>query len=315
MSAGSERLRVAIIGLGDIAQRVYLPLFAARGELELVFVTRNEATLARLAGQYRPSAAYTGLDAALGGGLDAAFVHAATEAHPQLVRALLDAGVPTYVDKPLADTLAEAEALAALARARNTPLMVGFNRRFAPGYAELVGRPPDLILMQKNRIGLADEPRRVIFDDFIHVLDTLRFLQTGPVARMEVAAKIEGGLLHHVVVHLMGEGWAATGLMNRMSGANEEALEVMGGGAKRRVVNLAEVIDYAGAETLHRRGDWTPVARQRGLEQAVDFFVQAVRAGRMLDAAEAVETHRLCEEVLSRVPSSLAGEGGRGAAG
>ena len=294
----NARLRVALIGLGDIAQRVYLPLMAGRGDLELVLVTRDTAKLEVLSRQYHAAAAHTQLGPAIDGGLDAAFVHAATGAHPQILRELLEARVPVYVDKPLADSLSEAQALVELARARATSLMTGFNRRFAPAYAGLQGHPRDLLLMQKNRSGLADAPRRVIFDDFIHVIDTLRFLQPGPAARMQVAAKLSDGLLQHVVAHFIGDGWTAIGAMNRVSGAAEEVLEAAGQGRKRRIVNLSEVVDYDGAETLTRRGDWTPVARQRGLEQAVDHFLAAVRAGRRLDDADSLETHRLCEEIV-----------------
>ena len=35
--------------------------------------------------------------------------------------------------------------------------------------------------MQKHRVDLADTPRTVVFDDFSHVVDTLRFLLPAPV--------------------------------------------------------------------------------------------------------------------------------------
>lgn len=68
--------------------------------------------------------------------------------------------------------------------------------------------------------------------------------------------------------------------MNRLSGSNEEVLEVSGQDSKRQVVNLAEVIDHKGQPTVRRRGDWVPVSRQRGIEQAVLAFLDAVRAGK-----------------------------------
>ncbi len=55
--------------------------------------------------------------------------------------------------------------------------MVGFNRRFIPMVASLKEKgKANLILMQKNRFALPDLPRRFIVEDFIHVIDTLRFL-------------------------------------------------------------------------------------------------------------------------------------------
>lgn len=228
-------------------------------------------------------------------------MHAPTQVHPEIVTRLLEAGVPTYVDKPLAYELADSARLVALAEERGTSLAVGFNRRFAPGYAQCADHPRELILLQKNRTGLPEEARTMILDDFIHVVDTLRFLVPGPVDDVTVRARTEDGLLHHVVLQLAGDGFTALGVMNRLSGSAEEILEVSGQDTKRQVVNLAEVIDHTGRPTVHRRGDWVPVARQRGIEQAVLAFLDAVGEGRTLSARDALATHELCERVVREV--------------
>lgn len=188
-----------------------------------------------------------------------------------------------------------------LAERRGVSLFVGFNRRYAPGYTQCQDHPRELILLQKNRIGLPEEPRSMILDDFIHVVDTLRFLAPGPVDDVTVRARVEDGLVHHVVLQLGGDGFTALGLMNRLSGSTEEILEVSGQDTKRQVVNLAEVIDHKGQPTVRRRGDWVPVARQRGIEQAVLAFLDAVRAGKVLSARDALATHELCERVVRAV--------------
>ncbi|MFF6802237.1 Gfo/Idh/MocA family oxidoreductase [Streptomyces sp. NPDC012616] len=296
-------MKVGCIGLGDIAQKAYLPVLGARPGIELHLQTRTRATLDRVADTLRVprEQRHRDLDALLAAGLDAAFVHAPTAAHPEIVARLLEAGVPTYVDKPLAYELADSERLVELAEERGTSLAVGFNRRFAPGYAQCADHPRELILMQKNRIGLPEEPRVMVLDDFIHVVDTLRFLVPGPVDDVTVRARVEDGLLHHVVLQLAGEGFTALGVMNRLSGSNEEILEVSGQDTKRQVVNLAEVIDHKGQPSVRRRGDWVPVSRQRGIEQAVFAFLDAVREGRVLSARDALATHELCERVVRAV--------------
>ncbi|MEV6120084.1 Gfo/Idh/MocA family oxidoreductase [Streptomyces sp. NPDC052077] len=296
-------MKVGCIGLGDIAQKAYLPVLGALPGIELHLQTRTPATLTRVADGLRLPAAqrHVGLDALIAQGLDAAFVHAPTEAHPRITERLLEAGVPTYVDKPLAYELADAERLVALAEERGTGLAVGFNRRHAPGYAQCAEHPRDLIIMQKNRTGLPEDPRRMILDDFIHVVDTLRFLAPGTVDDVSVRARVEDGLLHHVVLQLGGDGFTAIGVMNRLSGSTEEILEVSGQDTKRQVLNLAEVVDHRGQPTVRRRGDWVPVARQRGIEQAVLAFLDAVRSGERLSARDALETHALCERVVRAV--------------
>lgn len=301
-------MKVGCIGLGDIARKAYLPVLGGLPGVELHLQTRTPATLARVAdGLHLPEAQrHQDLDALLAEGLDAAFVHAPTAVHPEIVTRLLEAGVPTYVDKPLAYELADSERLVALAEEREVSLAVGFNRRYAPGYAQCADHPRELILMQKNRIGLPEEPRSMILDDFIHVVDTLRFLAPGPIDDVTVRARVEDGLLHHVVLQLSGAGFTALGVMNRLSGSAEEILEVSGQDTKRQVVNLAEVIDHKGQPTVRRRGDWVPVARQRGIEQVVTAFLDAVRAGNVVSARDALATHELCERVVRAVQERAA---------
>ncbi|MEU5347401.1 Gfo/Idh/MocA family oxidoreductase [Streptomyces sp. NPDC020766] len=296
-------MKVGCIGLGDIAQKAYLPVLATRPGLELHLHTRTPATLTRVADSLHLPAGqrHTDLSELLAQDLDAAFVHAPTHAHPEIVTRLLEAGVATYVDKPIAYELGDSERLVKLAEERNTSLAVGFNRRYAPGYAQCADHPRELILMQKNRVGLPEQPRTMILDDFIHVVDTLRFLAPGPVDDVTVRARVEDGLLHHVVLQLAGDGFTALGVMNRLSGSNEEILEVSGQDTKRQVVNLAEVIDHKGQPTIRRRGDWVPVSRQRGIEQVVLAFLDAVRAGKVLSARDALATHELCERVVRAV--------------
>ncbi|MEU7030821.1 Gfo/Idh/MocA family oxidoreductase [Streptomyces sp. NPDC046275] len=296
-------MKVGCIGLGDIARKAYLPVLAALPGVELHLQTRSRTTLDELGDTYHlpPARRHADLGSLLAAGLDAAFVHAATTAHAEIVTRLLEAGVPTYVDKPLAYDYADSEGLVELAEKRGVGLAVGFNRRLAPGYAQCLEHPRELILMQKNRVGLPEDPRTFVLDDFIHVVDTLRFLLPGEVEHTDVRARLRDGLLHHVVLQLSGDGFTAIGMMNRLNGSTEEILEVSGQDTKRQVLNLAEVVDHKGQPTVRRRGDWVPVARQRGIEQAVLAFLDAVRAGRRLSARDALRTHELCEHVVRQV--------------
>jgi len=293
-------VKVGCIGLGDIAQKAYLPVLATLPGVELHLQTRTPATLKAVAGAHRipVTQCHEDLGSLLAQGLDAAFVHAPTAVHAEIVGQLIEAGVPTYVDKPLSYELAESERLVSLAEDRGVTLAVGFNRRLAPSYAQCAEHPRELILMQKNRVGLPEDPRTMVLDDFIHVVDTLRFLVPGPVSSVVVRARIAGGLMHHVVLQLSGDGFTAIGMMNRLNGSTEEILEVSGQDTKRQVLNLADVLDHKGQPTLRRRGDWVPVARQRGIEQSALAFLDAVRAGEVLSAEDALETHRLCERVI-----------------
>ncbi|MEV7781808.1 Gfo/Idh/MocA family oxidoreductase [Kitasatospora sp. NPDC088351] len=297
---------VGVIGLGDIAQKAYLPVLTALPGLDLRLMTRDRAKLDRLGETYRIAAGhrFTDLGELIGSGIRAAFVHAATDQHVPIVEQLLTAGVDVYVDKPLDYTLDGARRLVDLAERTGRSLMVGFNRRHAPGYLLAKERPRDLIVLQKNREGLPEAARSLVFDDFIHVVDTLRFLVPGEIEHVDVRSRTRNGLVEHVVLTLAGEGFTALGIMNRVSGSTEEILQVSGADSKREVVNLAEVIDHRGQPTVRRRGDWVPVARQRGIEQVVQSFLEALRAGKTLTARDALRTHELCELIVERIESA-----------
>jgi virulence factor len=295
--------RVVVIGLGDIAQKAYLPVLAAEPGIELQLMARDRDRVDRIGEQYRLSRRHTSLESVLDAGVQAAFVHASTSAHVSIVEELLGAGVDVFVDKPLDYTLAGARKLVELAESSGRSLMVGFNRRYAPDHVQVLEHPRDLIVLQKNRDTGTEAPRTFVFDDFIHVVDTLRFLAPGEITRTGVRSRVRDGQLHHLVLELSGDGFTALGIMNRLSGSTEEILEVSGQGAKREVHNLAEVIDHGdgGRPTLRRRGDWVSVGVQRGFVPMCRFFLDAVRRGEQLSARDALRTHELCEQIVQTV--------------
>ena len=298
-------MRVAIVGLGAIAEKAYLPVIAARADVRPVFCTRNAGRLAALAAAYRVSDAVTRVRDAIALGLDAAFVHTATESHLAVAEELLAAGVPVYVDKPLAYTYADSERFVEAAERAGCTLMVGFNRRFAPLYRRAREQgPARAVLMQKHRTFLPDEARRFVFDDFVHVVDTLRFVAGPAAAEACVSAVQLDGRLHQVMLHLDGPGCTAVGLMNRDSGAAEETLEVMSPGHKWVVRGLTSAVHQAdGGERAYQSGDWEPVLHRRGFPQIVDHFLACVRDGRPPEqsARDALATHALCERVVAEV--------------
>lgn len=289
-------------GLGDIAQKAYLPVLATRSDIELHLATRNTTTLRDLGERWRILGLHASLkDALEAEHFDAAFVHAATGAHPAMVEALLTAGIPVLVDKPLADNWQTAAQLAALADEKNIALRVGFNRRYASVYTALRDQSPSWVRMEKNRRGPLQSARRTIFDDFIHVVDTLRFLSPASTQIASIATVLRGGLLEAVQLTLSGHGFLATGSMHRASGIDEERLDVFGGGRRRTVHDMARVIVAEdGAERATRRGDWSAVEDQRGFASLCEHFLASVRSGANPDCCDLMETHRICEALVAQ---------------
>ena len=129
---GAERgrLRVGIVGCGDVAQRWYLPGLSELVEhVELVACcdTRPEAAeqLARRAAAWWPEVtAHADLPGMFASSqLDAAFTLTPAPRHAVVTEACLEAGLHVYSEKPLASSLAEADRLIALARERDLLLL------------------------------------------------------------------------------------------------------------------------------------------------------------------------------------------------
>lgn len=306
----AQRLRVALIGLGDIAAKAYLPVLAAHPDIEPVLVTRDATTLARLQQAWRIDRGHARVEDALADGppLDAAFVHAATVAHPGIARTLIDAGIPAFVDKPLSLSGPESREVVERARAARVSLALCFNRRYAPAYREVAGwQGLDTVVLTKNRIGLPDEHRLVIFDDFVHVVDTLRFLVAPQPDHVGVAARpTHDGRLGRVAVTLQQGGRLGVGIMDRDSGQTIEVLEAMAPGRARRVADLVDVVDRRGGTAMRPQPDnWASVSHQRGFVAMIDDLLDSVRQGRVLDGGDALATHELCEHVLGEVHRQL----------
>ncbi|GAA0453694.1 Gfo/Idh/MocA family oxidoreductase [Aeromonas salmonicida subsp. achromogenes] len=226
-------MRIALIGLGDIAQKAYLPLLASDERVTPLLCTRNPAVLGKLARQYRIPECFTDVDALLGSRPDAVMIHAATAVHGKLAEQCLRAGIPTFVDKPLCDNAAEVEALANLAMAQDCPLFVGFNRRYLPAVsaARTDNQPLTELNWQKHRHALPGLPRQFLFDDFIHVLDSLYFyggLPTGDLHAVLRRSSQQPELLAGVSVAWQSGQTAVSGSMNRGAGITEERVDAYG---------------------------------------------------------------------------------------
>jgi len=131
-----DPLRVGIVGCGDVAHRHYLPALrsvADRVRLVAVADPREGAAeaVATAAAEWSPGTrAHRDLDEMLAHGeLDAVFDLTPATRHGAANRAILEAGVACYSEKPIASSVPEADALIALAAERKVALLC------APGSA------------------------------------------------------------------------------------------------------------------------------------------------------------------------------------
>jgi virulence factor len=297
-----DKMRVGIIGLGQIAQKGYLPVLTEREDIELIICTRNIVVLNKLSKKYRIKEQVETVEQLIGKGIDAAFVSTATEAHFQVAEKLLKNKINVYIDKPISMNFSETKDIVQLAKDSGVIAMVGFNRRFAPMIKSLKEHgKPDIIIMQKNRFCLPDYTRRFVVEDFIHVVDTLRFLMGTEVKDVKIQHLKKGDLNHNVIIQLIGDECTAIGMMNRNNGITEEIIEYMTAGDKYVVDNMVETKYFHSKNTnISKFGEWEPTLYKRGFYQIVDHFIECVRNNVTPEPSieDSLITHEICERIV-----------------
>ena len=257
--------------------------------------------------------------------IDAVDIVAPRQAHAELVRLCAAHGVAIMCQKPLAPSLAEAEALVHDIGSQSR-LMVHENWRFRPYYRQIrewldsgaVG-PVRIAAMSLLSSGLLadgarpapalvrqpfmrDECRMLVNEVLIHHLDVLRFL-LGPLtvvsARLARHAEIVGE--DTALIQLQARRGALVTLFGSMAvggypAASVDRFEIAGGAGSILLQNLA--LELRGHADDARSYD--PVTSyQQSYDGAITHFVEALRSGDAFetDPADNLETLRLVEDV------------------
>lgn len=274
-------IKIGMVGLGSIAQKAWLPVLSRADSWQLMGAfSPNQAKAQPVCDRYR-IASYARLDT-LAADCDAVFVHSSTASHYEVVKTLLLAGVDVCVDKPLAQTLAEAEELVELAAARGRKLMVAFNRRFAPRYLQLKAELGDLasLRMDKHRSDSIDHDLQfTLLDDYLHLLDTLIWLGGGKVTLLQGQLLTNSSGQMRYAEHLFAAGDARlTASMHRRAGSQRETLLAVSDGAVTEIADMREWRqERNGIIHSEPAPGWQNVLTQRGFEGAAHHFIHCAQ--------------------------------------
>jgi len=129
-----DQVRVAIIGLGGVAQIVHLPNLSKIKNVEIKSVAEvKKSRLNAVADKFNIKERYTDYRELLEkSDIEAVIVATPTSLHKEVVIACLNAKKDVLVEKPIARTFEEANAMAQAAKKNKRKLMVGMNLRFRP---------------------------------------------------------------------------------------------------------------------------------------------------------------------------------------
>jgi predicted dehydrogenase len=322
----SAPLQTAVIGAGQMG-RLQARVVSECEATELVAVVDSDPAAERVAraarAEWLPSA--DGL-----GPLDLAIVAVPTAEHAAVATPLLEAGVPVLVEKPLAATVEEAEALIATAAHAGVPLGVGHVERFNPAVQALqaklaAGELGRVFQVRAER--LSPFPVRVgdtgvAFDLATHDLDVMCELAGTPV---RVSAEIDrkAHRTHEdLVAATLRFDSGIIGLLevNWLTPTKVRRLTVTGEGGMFVVDYLNQHLTLY--ENAHERESWRTldffdgvtegnvtrfaIPREEPLRAQLEAFVRAVRgeAPSPVTGADGLRALRLA---LAVVESGLAG--------
>jgi polar amino acid transport system substrate-binding protein len=200
------RVRIGFVGAGNFATGVLLPALKHAGAELHVVCNRTGVTATATARQFGFAQAATDPEEVFGDpSVDLVFIATPHNLHAAQALRALQAHKAVFVEKPLAVTTEELQKLAGAYYQNPQPLMVGFNRRFAPLTLRLMetfaGRTEPLAIHYRVLAGRvpASSPHQDpqtggrIVGELCHFIDYCRMLAGAPATRLSAEALTPGG--------------------------------------------------------------------------------------------------------------------------
>ncbi len=282
-------LRVGVVGVGMMGQhhvRVYSEL-AKEGKVELVGIAdANFERAKELAKKYGtiPYADYRDLAKE---NLDAVDIAVPTSLHREVALEFINQGTSVLVEKPIADTVGNAEAIIKTAEEKGVTLMVGHIERFNPAVLklrELIEREElgKVVTISAKRVGpMAARIRDVgiIIDLGVHDIDVISYLFGERVRTVYARA---GNVLHpagvedHALITLgFNDG---TGIVetNWLTPHKTRTLNVVGTGG-------IAYLDYIEQSLKLYNNEWikeAKIERKEPLRNEIEHFIECVETGK-----------------------------------
>lgn len=294
---GDARLRVGFIGPGKHARRDLLPALSLQPDVAVVAVAARGLDSARQTAARIGAAEYTDewrdvIDLAK---VDAVVATAVPSVHADVLRACITAGMPVFVDKPPASSLACMRELAALEAAHRGVAFVGFNFAFSAAYRRFLdGVSHEDVPAHMKVHFVSSKPRTdlgrygsiteaVLLEGGTHAVD-LAVRALGP-ARAQKASRVRfraglEGIHLQVDHHAGGQSWIELG---NYAQSFELAVEMVCHGGRRGILDqLGRQRLWTSAEetSTSEVTEWSPRAGgfdRAGYAPALGEFLAAAR--------------------------------------
>ncbi|MGC4838428.1 Gfo/Idh/MocA family protein [Micromonospora vinacea] len=299
--------RVGLVGAGGVAQR-HARVLAGFDDVELVGVTDVAPEAAAALAAQHGGRACADVAELLAAGLDAVYVCVPPFAHGPAEEAVIEAGVPMFVEKPVAVDLGTAERIADLVAQRGLRTAVGHHWR----YLSVLDQARDLLADRPVRMvsgawldkvppvawwSLRDRSGGPVVEQAAHVLDLIRVL-AGEVSEVTAYGNgtpppVDGADIDSVTTAALRFANGAVGTLSAacvLGWKHRAGLEILADGLALAITEDGlSIRDADGERHLPADPDAARVAVDRAFVDAVRGIGDDVR----VPYAEALATQRL----------------------
>lgn len=246
---------------------------------------------------------------ALCAAVDAVIIASPTITHAEVAGACLQAGCHVLLEKPIAVTLDEAQALVDLEAQSDRVLMIGHIERYNPATTTLLSllNPDDLFAGEWHRLSPVagrDQSADIILDLMIHDLDLVLACIPAPVVGLEaVGHAVRGELIDHVTASLRFAS-GATAILTASAVSQERVRR-----ARLFAREVQYTVDFGSRKVWRHTGgaacavEQIPVPQGDPLATEQAHFLQAIRTGATpaTSAAAGMEALRLALAIQQSV--------------
>lgn len=226
-----EQVKVGVIGVGMMGQR-HCRIYSNMRRVQLAGVCDARSETGRRIAQQYDVPFYEQVDDLLAN-VDAVSLVVPTPLHFDLAMRCLTHGVHVLVEKPITETLQQAERLTQAAEESGLIVQVGHIERFNPAYIELkrVLEDMNVLAVSLRRLSAYEGSNTdvdVVLDLMIHDLDLILDLMGGePDSVNAYGLTTIGGAIDHAVAHLSFEhGPLLTLIASRVTEQKIRSIEV-----------------------------------------------------------------------------------------
>lgn len=305
-----SKLKVGVIGVGALGS-IHAQIYSSLEGVELVGVCDIDEEILRNIADKLHTQAYKDYHKLIGK-VDAASIVVPTKIHYPIARDFLKAGVHLLIEKPITQTVGEADELLEAARVNNLVLAVGHVERFNAAIEAIQRLKGDIKFIECHRLG-PFVPRikdvGVVLDLMIHDIDIILWLIKSPIRKIEaVGVKILSSHEDIANARITFENGAVCNITaSRVTAYTMRKIRIFQPNAYISldyVKQDALIYKKLGGKIISQQID---IKKEKPLQKEISSFIECVRSGKkpLASGEEGRQALGVALEILKKINEAI----------